>query len=160
MKRRSKYYPLYEKILQNGKDEIVLTISEIENILGRSLPPSSITIPWWSNKKNGSQARAWLEAGYKVSGFDPKAKKVAFSKRKAKESYIIQKDESGTVLWSGELIKGLREYMGLTQVQFAEKLGIRQQNISVCEQENYAPTRARAKQLMLVAEKAGFYRTK
>jgi DNA-binding transcriptional regulator YiaG len=160
MKSGSKYYPLYEKILRNGNDEIILTISEIESILGSALPPSSEDKPWWSNRENALQSGAWLEAGYKVSGFDSKTKKVTFSKIKAKASYKIQKDESGTVLWDEELIKGLREHMGLTQAQFAEELGVRQQTVSEWEQGIYTPTRASAKHLMLVAEKAEFYKTK
>lgn len=160
MKSGSKYYPLYKKILQNDKDEIVFSISEIEHILGSSLPLSSEDKSWWSNRENALQSSAWLEAGYKVSDFDPKTKKVTFSKIKAKANYKIQKDQSGTVLWNEELIKGLREHMGLTQAQFAQELGVRQQTVSEWEQGIYAPTRASAKHLMLVAEKAGFYKAK
>lgn len=160
MKSGSKYFPLYEKIWRSGKDEIVFTISEIEDILGSSLPSSSKDKSWWSNRENALQSSAWLESGYKVTDFDSKTKKVTFSKIKAKASYKIEKDESGTVLWNEELIKGLREFMGLTQAQLAEELGVRQQTVSEWEQGIYAPTRASAKHLMLVAEKAGFYKTK
>jgi DNA-binding transcriptional regulator YiaG len=160
MKSGSKYYPLYEKILRNGKDEVVFTISEIEDILRSSLPLSSEDKSWWSNRENALQSSAWLEAGYKVSDFDPKIKKVTFSKIKEKSSYKIQKDESGTVLWNENLIKGLREHMGLTQAQFAQVLGVRQQTVSEWEKGVYTPTRASGKYLMLVAEKAKFYKTK
>jgi DNA-binding transcriptional regulator YiaG len=160
MKSGSKYFPLYEKILKNNKDEIVLTISEIENVLGSALPSSSEDRSWWSNRENALQSSAWLDAGYKVSSFDLRTKKVTFSKIKTKSNYKIQKDEGGIVLWDQELIKGLREYMGLTQAQFAEELGVRQQTVSEWEQGIYTPTRASAKHLMLVAEKAGFYKSK
>jgi DNA-binding transcriptional regulator YiaG len=160
MKSGSKYFPLYEKISRSVKDDVILTISEIENILGSSLPPSSEDKSWWSNREKALQAGAWLDAGYKVSAFDSKTKTVTFTKIKTKANYTIQEDDNGTVLWNEELIKGLREHMGLTQVQFAEELGIRQQTVSEWEQGIYTPTRASAKYLMLVAEKAGFYKTK
>jgi DNA-binding transcriptional regulator YiaG len=158
MKSGSKYYPLYQKFLRSSKTEITLTISEIEHVLGNSLPPTSTDRGWWSNRENALQASAWLKAGYKVTDFDSKTKSVTFSKINA--DYKIRKDDSGMILWDEELIKGLREYMGLTQAQFAEELGVRQQTVSEWEQGIYAPTRATTKHLMLVAEKAGFYKTK
>jgi DNA-binding transcriptional regulator YiaG len=50
--------------------------------------------------------------------------------------------------------------MGLTQAQFAEELGVRQQTVSEWEQGLYAPTRATAKHLTLVAERAEFIYSK
>jgi DNA-binding transcriptional regulator YiaG len=50
--------------------------------------------------------------------------------------------------------------MGLSQSQFAEELGVRQQTISEWETSAYEPNRATSKHLNLVAEKAGFkYKT-
>ena len=160
MKSGSKYYLLYENFLQNSEDEIVLTVAEIERVMGSPLPSSSADKTWWSNRANALQSSAWVEAGYKVSNFDPKTKIVTFSKIKTKANYNIRKDKGGTILWDGESIKGLREHMGMTQAQFAEELGVRQQTVSEWEQGIYAPTRATAKHIMLVAEKAEFYKTK
>jgi hypothetical protein len=43
----------------------------IEEILGRPLPPSARKYPaWWANDPNHSQAVAWSEAGWRVSGHD------------------------------------------------------------------------------------------
>jgi DNA-binding transcriptional regulator YiaG len=50
----------------------------------------------------------------------------------------------------------LRQYLGLSQAQFAEQLGVRQQTISEWETGMYAPSRATRKYLTLVAERAGF----
>lgn len=64
--------------------------------------------------------------------------------------------KSGAVLWDTTLIRGLRQHMGLTQGQFAEVLGVRQQTVSEWELGLYAPTRATGKHLALVAERAEF----
>ena len=61
-----------------------------------------------------------------------------------------------TLLWNSELIKALRLHMGLTQVEFAERLGVRQKTVSEWENGVYAPTRSKSKHLELVAGIAGF----
>ncbi len=61
-----------------------------------------------------------------------------------------------SVAWDSELIKSLRYHMGLSQAEFAEKLGVRQQTISEWETGIYAPSRATRKYLTLVGERAGF----
>ncbi len=160
MKSGSKYYPLFQTLQQSRQESITLNIAEIESILGVALPTSAYERGWWSNRENALQADAWMEAGYKVTGFDAKKKSITFSKIKIQASYKIEVDVSGTITWHSELIKGLRQHMGLTQAQFAEELGTRQQTVSEWEQGIYTPTRASAKHLMLVAEKAGFYKTK
>ena len=61
-----------------------------------------------------------------------------------------------TVLWNAELIKALRRHMGLTQAEFAERLGVRQATVSQWENKAYEPTLATSKYLTLIAEQAGF----
>jgi DNA-binding transcriptional regulator YiaG len=153
MKPGSKYEPLYQLLRRSGKDELTLTFAEVERLVG-SLPDSAFERGWWSNRKNALQAGAWMEAGYHVEELDTVRKRVMFRKRKL--AYTARRDESGTVLWDTDLIKGLRQHMGLTQAQFAEVLGVRQQTVSEWEQGLYAPTRATAKHLTLVAEQAEF----
>jgi DNA-binding transcriptional regulator YiaG len=160
MKSGSKYFPLFQALQQSHQESFTLNIAEIEAILGVALPSSAHERGWWSNRENALQADAWMDAGYKVIAFDPIKQKVTFGKIKIQANYKIEVDESGAIAWDSELIKGLRQHMGLTQVQFAEELGIRQQTVSEWEQGIYTPTRASAKYLMLVAEKAGFYKTK
>jgi DNA-binding transcriptional regulator YiaG len=58
--------------------------------------------------------------------------------------------------WDAQKVKSLREFMGLTQQQFAEELGVRQQTVSEWEVGKYAPRRSTSKYLTLVAERAGF----
>lgn len=154
MKPGSKYEPLYQHLRRSGKDELTLTFLEIERLIGDSLPDSASERGWWSNRQNALQASAWMDAGYHVEELDITKKRVTF--RKPKTTYTVQRDESGAVRWDTELIKGLRQHMGLTQVQFAEVLGVRQQTVSEWEQGLYAPTRATAKHLTLVAERAEF----
>lgn len=155
----SKYYPLYHFLHERQEQNVELCIGEIERILGANLPLSAFERGWWSNRDNALQADAWMEAGYKVTNFDDDNKRVTFRKIKFEENYKIRVDDSGTIAWDSEMIKGLRQHMGLTQAQFATELGIRQQTVSEWEQGVYTPTRASAKHLMLVAEKAGFYKT-
>ena len=58
--------------------------------------------------------------------------------------------------WDAEKVKALRDYLGLTQTQFAEELGVRQQTISEWEVGVYQPRRSTSKYLALIAERAGF----
>ena len=58
--------------------------------------------------------------------------------------------------WDSSKVKALREYLGLTQQQLAEELGVRQQTISEWEVGLYAPRRSTSKYLDLIAERAGF----
>lgn len=60
------------------------------------------------------------------------------------------------VVWDREGIKGLRQYLGLTQEEMAKELGVRQQTISEWERGLYQPRGASAKLLSIIAEKAGF----
>lgn len=61
-----KYSPLKEHLLARDDEVAHFTFSEIENILGFSLPNSAHKFPaWWGN---GSQRHsyAWLDAGWRV----------------------------------------------------------------------------------------------
>lgn len=60
------------------------------------------------------------------------------------------------IVWNAEMVKSLREFMGLTQQQFADELGVRQQTVSEWEVGKYTPRRSMSKYLSLVAERAGF----
>jgi hypothetical protein len=60
--------------------EITLTLAEIEALLQRPLPRSARSDrSWWRNRRIGApQARAWLEAGWRVRAFDRRAAVVRF----------------------------------------------------------------------------------
>jgi DNA-binding transcriptional regulator YiaG len=155
MKKDSKYYSLYTYLHQIDQEHITLTLSEIEALLGASLPSSARRQKaWWSNRSKGAlQASAWMDAGYQVSDVSLETEQITFSK----PTLVYNVDRSGnTVMWSGELIKGLRQHMGMTQGELADELGVRQQTISEWETGNYAPSRATSKYLAIVAERAEF----
>ena len=58
--------------------------------------------------------------------------------------------------WDGMKIQALRRHMGLTQSEFSDRLGTRQQTISEWETGMYRPRGASATLLSMVAEQAKF----
>jgi DNA-binding transcriptional regulator YiaG len=58
--------------------------------------------------------------------------------------------------WDGKDVQALRRHLGLTQSEFSEKLGTRQQTISEWETGMYQPRGASAKLLSIIAEQAKF----
>jgi DNA-binding transcriptional regulator YiaG len=155
MKEGSKYQPLLEFLRDSNQDEVTLTLAEIEALINDTLPDSARSKrAWWSNRSKGAlQASAWMEAGYRVEDVDMDGQRVTFRKPTTKPKVQRVGD---TVLWNAELIKALRRHMGLTQAEFAERIGVRQKTVSNWEIGLYEPTRSTSKHLELVAEIAGF----
>ncbi len=58
--------------------------------------------------------------------------------------------------WDGERVQALRRHLGLTQQEFSDRLGTRQQTISEWETGRYVPRGTSARLLSLVAEQAAF----
>jgi len=58
--------------------------------------------------------------------------------------------------WDSNGVRALREHMGLTQQEMADRLGTRQQTISEWETGMYQPRGASSTLLTMVAERAGF----
>lgn len=54
--------------------------------------------------------------------------------------------------WDGEAIAEMRRSLGLSQAQFAARLGVRQQTVSEWETGRYRPRGASAKMLSTLAE--------
>lgn len=155
MKTGSKYYPLYERLSHHEGDTLSLTIDEIEKLLPAKLPPSArINRSWWSNRNKGAlQATAWIEAGYLTEIIDLETQTITF--KKPQEIYVVQQID-GEIKWDRSAIRSLRQYMKMTQSQFAEKMGVRRQTISEWENGVYLPDRSTMKHLGLVAEKEDF----
>jgi DNA-binding XRE family transcriptional regulator len=155
MKEGSKYQPLLEFLRGSNQHEVILTFAEIEALMNNPLPDSAKSKrAWWSNRSKGAlQASAWMEAGYRVEDVDLDGQRVTF--RKPITGYQVQR-VGDTVLWNSELIKALRLHMGLTQAEFADRLGVYQQTVSQWEKGAYEPTLATSKYLTLIAEQAGF----
>lgn len=76
----SKYDPLAQNLEQSKKGEVKIAFSEIEEILDALLPPTARkTEAWWANNATGhSQARSWLEAGYKTTEVDLEGETLVF----------------------------------------------------------------------------------
>ena len=58
--------------------------------------------------------------------------------------------------WNHQRIQALRQHLGLTQRELADRLGTRQQTISEWETGMYQPRGASATLLSIVAERAKF----
>jgi len=155
MKGGSKYQPLQDFLRRSERSPVTLTFHEIEVILATSLPASARTNrAWWSNRSKGAlQASAWIQAGYTVKELDLTTEQVTFHKPPA--VYKVHQ-VNDVVQWNGDLVRALRRHMGMTQAALAQELGVRQQTVSEWEKGVYTPTRAFAKYLMTVAEKANF----
>lgn len=65
--RAGRYEGLAKHLECVGASSTTLTLSEIERILGADLPRSAREHrAWWANDPHHSQARAWLEVGWRV----------------------------------------------------------------------------------------------
>lgn len=90
MTEGTKYHPLFEHLLFNGRGQITMTFKEIEVVLGKPLPPSArLREEWWSNSPRGhSQAQAWMRARYRTSGIDLAGETVEFKLEGWPEGYV------------------------------------------------------------------------
>lgn len=69
---------------------------------------------------------------------------------------MSKKDTGNKGQWNRESVQALRRHLGLTQSEFSDKLGTRQQTVSEWETGMYQPRGASAKLLSMIAEKARF----
>ena len=81
----SKYDPLLTYLSKSRDESIPMGFSEIENVLGFELPPSSRRQrAWWSNNPtNNVMTQAWLDAGYETANVDMAGEKLMFLKIEA-----------------------------------------------------------------------------
>ena len=150
----SKYAALYEHLRRRGESSVELSLTEIEAITGGPLPVSARHSPaFWSNRRGGLQSAAWLSAGFKVTRFDRRRRRVRFERPRSRADLHLT---GGSGRWDGASVRALREHLDLNQEGLAEVLGVRQQTISEWETGVYAPSRASSKHLDLVAERAEF----
>ena len=77
----SKFENLYDFFAEVNRDQIILTFSEIEKILGFPLSPSAREVKqYWSNSDSHSIAQCWLRYGYKTYAVDLETETVSFRK--------------------------------------------------------------------------------
>ena len=155
MKEGSKYQPLQDYLRGSNQQKVILTLPEIEEIMNDTLPKSAWTNKaWWSNRGKGAlQALAWMEVGYRVEDIDLEQETITFSEPPQKYEVEIVDDN---VVWNAELVKALRRHMGLTQVEFAQHLGVRQGTVSDWEKGRHEPIRSLRRYLSMVATQVQF----
>ena len=79
----TKYHNLRAFLSESTLDSIVLSFDDIERITGWPLPASAAKLrPWWANDITHSQARAWLEVGWKTDKVNFERKEVVFRKNR------------------------------------------------------------------------------
>ncbi len=152
--RKSKYTPLQEYLKKQSDTGLIeLSFEEIETILQTTLPSTAKkTRAWWANSQT-PQGKIWQEAGWLVDDVDFAAKYVAF--RPTRITYRmspIRKSQG----WSADEIKNLRQYVGWSQQELADELGVRQQTVSDWELGIHTSRRSMGKLLQMVAERVGY----
>jgi hypothetical protein len=74
-----KYDPLKTFRQSSQTEEIALSFSEIEALLGKALPASQQYPAWWSNNpSNNPMTKVWLDAGYRTERVNVEAGRVVF----------------------------------------------------------------------------------
>ena len=75
-RRSLKYIRLAAHLASQPPDveRLILTLPEIEQIVGEELPPNARFPSWWRNDDRRMHSRAWLTAGWRVNATGDKAK--------------------------------------------------------------------------------------
>ncbi len=157
MKESSKYYPLYLFFKNSDEDVVLLTVADVQSIIGGGLPTTARSQrAWWSNRKTAvAQSAAWIEAGYRVDKLELEKNLITFRKIGTIPQLDVQR-KGDIVMWNSDMIKALREHMGMNQAEFSQELGVRQPTVSEWETGAYEPKRSTSKFLMIIAERAEF----
>lgn len=76
----SKYEPLTQFLAANRTEEIPMTFTDIEKVVGFKLPEKASGIrAWWSNNpSNNVMTKAWLAAGYVTERVDMASRRLVF----------------------------------------------------------------------------------
>lgn len=84
----TKYEPLRTHLLKIKSNEWRPTFSDIENILGFSLPKSARTYPaWWANDATQSRhSTIWVDAGWQTAELNLTAERVVFRRVRTSRS--------------------------------------------------------------------------
>lgn len=81
MARQTKYQPLADYLANCGQDNVTLTFSQIEDILGFKLSPSARKHrPNWANNSVEALSWGWMPVGYESYGIDMKNEIAHFRK--------------------------------------------------------------------------------
>ena len=90
--RMSKYSPLGDYLRGRQTNEVPLSFHEIEEIIGRSLPPKAQNYAaWWSNNpSNNVMTKVWLEAGFRTERVDLGGRRLVFRRAARPPSSLPQ----------------------------------------------------------------------
>jgi len=61
--------------------KLVMSLSEIEDLVGATLPPGARFPSWWRNDERRMHSRAWLAAGWEVEKMNSSERSVEFRRR-------------------------------------------------------------------------------
>jgi len=61
-------------------DHLEMSVEDIENLIGESLPTNSRYPSWWRNDDRKMHARAWLTAGWIVEGMNKADEVIVFTR--------------------------------------------------------------------------------
>jgi hypothetical protein len=77
---RSKYQPLTTHLRGLRGDQVRMSFTEIERVIGAKLPHSADSHrAWWSNNPtNNVMTQAWLDAGFETEQVDLPGRKLVF----------------------------------------------------------------------------------
>jgi hypothetical protein len=77
-----KYEPLGQFLKEQPMEEVPISFSDIERVIGNRLPHSAyVHRPWWSNNpSNSAMTKVWLDAGFRTERVDMTAKKLVFKR--------------------------------------------------------------------------------
>jgi len=74
-----KYTALADYLRAQEGNEVSMTFTQIERLIGTRLPPSHRYRAWWSNNSfNSVMTKAWLDAGFESSNVNMKERKLVF----------------------------------------------------------------------------------
>jgi hypothetical protein len=84
-RRSLKYIRLAAFLADQPPDaqRIVMTLPQIEDVVGESLPHNARFPSWWRNTERKMHSRAWLTAGWKVGGMVAGRAEVEFVRDKS-----------------------------------------------------------------------------
>ncbi len=83
----SKYAPLKEFLMEQGRDYVPMSFAEIEKVLDFPLPHSKRYPAWWSNNaSNNTMTQEWLDAGYETESVNIGGEKLVFRRVRKKPS--------------------------------------------------------------------------
>ena len=93
----TKYDRLRDYLAESGRDEIRLSLMEIEAILGEGLPGSAELCQWWHNPRSALSSNprlpAWDAAGYAAE--HPRGSDGVIFRRRQRDASVLSALQAG-----------------------------------------------------------------